>query len=157
MKNSSCCPHAIEHMTAAAQPVLGPATPELKAWRDEQAHTIKHAPDGVRQVLMALAKLPVQRAADPITASEVRDRTMAYLTKRLAHVQYSAFQAAGYPIGSGSTESANKIVVSCRGRANSIDVVVSSIDDSIQASLSTPPLKTLAVNVIRAGAERVSL
>jgi hypothetical protein len=113
MKNSSCCPHAIEHMTAAAQPVLGPATPELKAWLDKQAHTLKHAADGARQVLMALTKLPVQRPAHPITA-EARDRTVAYFTKRLAQVQYSAFQATGYPIGSGSTESANKIVVETR-------------------------------------------
>jgi hypothetical protein len=29
-------------------------------------------------------------------------------------VQYAAFQAAGYPIGSGSTESANKVVVEAR-------------------------------------------
>src|SRR5437868_2948096 len=36
---------------------------------------------------------------------------MAYFTKRLGQVQYAAFQAAGYPIGGGSTESANKMVV----------------------------------------------
>jgi hypothetical protein len=34
--------------------------------------------------------------------------------KRLAQVQYATFQAAGYPIGSGSTESANKVVVEAR-------------------------------------------
>jgi len=107
-------PHAIEHLTAAAQTVLGIGTPELKAWLDEQAHTLKHAADGVRQVLMALAKLPVQLAADPTAAVEARDRTVTYFTKRLAQVEYAAFQAAGYPIGSGSTESANKIVVEVR-------------------------------------------
>src|SRR5258708_7106203 len=68
----------------------------------------------MRQVLMALAKLPVQLAADPIAAAETRDRTVTYFTKRLAQVDYAAFQAAGYPIGSGSTESANKIVVEAR-------------------------------------------
>jgi len=107
-------PHAVEHLTAAAQPVLGIGTSELKAWLDEQAHTLKHAADGARQVLMALAKLPVQLAADPMAASEARDRTVTYFTKRLAQVQYAAFQTAGYPIGSGSTESANKIVVEAR-------------------------------------------
>ncbi len=39
---------------------------------------------------------------------------MAYFTKRLAQVQYAVFRAALYPIGSGSTESANKIVVEVR-------------------------------------------
>jgi hypothetical protein len=107
-------PHAIEHLTAAAQPVLGSATPELKTWLDEQAHTLKHAADGARQVLSAVARLPIQRALDPTAATEARDRTVAYFTKRLAQVHYAAFQAAGYPIGSGSTESANKIVVEAR-------------------------------------------
>jgi hypothetical protein len=107
-------PHAIEHLTAAAQPVLGMGTPELKAWLDEQAHTLKHAADGARRVLAALGKLPIHRAVDQTTAAEVRDRTLTYFTKRLPQVQYATFQAAGYPIGSGSTESANKIVVEVR-------------------------------------------
>jgi hypothetical protein len=107
-------PYALEHLTAAAEPVLGKATPELKAWLDQQAHTFKHASDGARQVLSAVAQLPIQRAVDPTAAAEARTRTVMYFTKCLAQVQYAAFQAAGYPIGSGSTESANKLVVEAR-------------------------------------------
>jgi hypothetical protein len=107
-------PHAIEHLTAAAQPSLGSGTPTFSAWLDQQAHTLKHAADGARQVLTALARLPVQAAVDPIVAAEARDGAMAYFTKRLVQVQYAAFQVAGYPIGSGSTESANKVVVEVR-------------------------------------------
>jgi hypothetical protein len=107
-------PHAVEHLTAAAQPVLGADTAEVHLWLNEHAHTLKHAIDGAHQVLSAVAKLPVQHAADPRGAADVRDRTMAYFTKRLAQVRYAEFQAAGYPIGSGSTESANKIVVEAR-------------------------------------------
>jgi hypothetical protein len=107
-------PHAVEHLTATAQLVLGMSTPELKLWLDEQAHTLKHATNGVRHVLSALAQLPLQRAADPAAAAEARDRTVAYFTKRLAQVRYAEFRGAGYPIGSGSTESANKLVVEAR-------------------------------------------
>ena len=107
-------PHAVEHLTAAAQPVLGVETAELRLWLDEQAHTLKHAVNGARQVLSALAKLPAQHASDPRAAADVRDRTMAYFTKRLMQVRYADFQVAGYPIGSGSTESANKMVVEAR-------------------------------------------
>ena len=107
-------PHAVEHLTAAAQPSLGSGTPTLTAWLDQQAHTLKHAADGVRQVLAALARLPVRTADDPSLAVAARDGAMAYFTKRLGQVQYAAFQAAGYPIGSGSTESANKVVVEVR-------------------------------------------
>jgi hypothetical protein len=107
-------PHALEHLTVAVQPVLGIGTAESKAWLDDQAHTLKHAPDGARQVLTALAKLPVHLAVDALAAVDARDRTVTYFTKRLAQVTYAAFQTAGYPIGSGSTESANKIVVEVR-------------------------------------------
>jgi hypothetical protein len=37
-----------------------------------------------------------------------------YLTKRLDQIQYARFQAHGFPIGSGSVESANKLVVEAR-------------------------------------------
>ncbi len=107
-------PHALEHLTAAAQPVLGIGTPALRVWLDEQAHTLKHTADGVRQVLTAVSQLPVHLAVDAMAAGEARDRTVTYFTKRLAQVDYAAFQATGYPIGSGSTESANKIVVEVR-------------------------------------------
>jgi hypothetical protein len=107
-------PHALEHVTAAAELVLGQATPELQAWLEQQAHTLKHAADGARHVLRALVQLPVQRAADRTAAAEACAATVTYFTKRLAQVQYASFQAAGYPIGSGSTESANKLVVGAR-------------------------------------------
>jgi hypothetical protein len=88
-------PHAVEHLTAAAQPSLGSGTPTLAAWLDEQTHTLKHAANGARQVLAALTRLPVHAATDPILAAEARDGAMAYFTKRLVQVQYAAFQAAG--------------------------------------------------------------
>ncbi len=39
---------------------------------------------------------------------------LAYLQKRETHMQYPTYQAAGWPIGSGSVESANKGVVEAR-------------------------------------------
>ena len=39
---------------------------------------------------------------------------LTYLQKREAHMQYPTYQAAGWPIGSGSVESANKLVVEAR-------------------------------------------
>ncbi len=107
-------PHGVEHLTAAAQPSLGQGTPALRAWLDRQAHALKHAPDGARRILRALARLPVGRATDPLQARAARDAAVAYFTRRLAQIRYAAFVAAGYPIGSGSTESANKVVVEAR-------------------------------------------
>src|SRR6267154_2383433 len=46
--------------------------------------------------------------------SPVIKEKLAYLHKREAHMQYPTYQAAGWPIGSGSVESANKVVVEAR-------------------------------------------
>ena len=105
-------PHAVEHLTTAAQASLGAGTTALTEWLARQSHALKH--DSPAPVLAALAALPVEAAADPRAAIERRDETVAYLTKRLAQIQYPAFRAARYPIGSGSVESANKRVVEAR-------------------------------------------
>ena len=39
---------------------------------------------------------------------------LTYLDKRVALMQYPTFTTAGWPIGSGSVESANKLVVEAR-------------------------------------------
>ncbi len=50
------------------------------------------------------------------THPDVKELTdnLAYLEKREAQMQYPTFQAAGWPIGSGCVESANKVVVEAR-------------------------------------------
>ena len=46
--------------------------------------------------------------------SPTLQENLAYLQKREVHMQYPIYQAAGWPIGSGSVESANKVVVEAR-------------------------------------------
>jgi hypothetical protein len=60
--------------------------------------------------------LPTLRAwvRDDATADETVQTALAYLEKRVDQMVYPAFQAAGWPIGSGSVESANKLVVEAR-------------------------------------------
>ncbi len=85
-----------------------------EAWVEQQAHSLKHDEHGAATVVKALAHLPVDQATDRRTAYHARDTALNYLTKRLNQIQYAAFQAQGFPIGSGSVESANKLVVEAR-------------------------------------------
>ncbi len=48
------------------------------------------------------------------SAVETITKKLAYLRERQAMLTYATFQAQGYPIGSGSVESANKLVVQSR-------------------------------------------
>lgn len=47
-------------------------------------------------------------------AREIRRKEAAYLTKRAEQMRYDWYIEAGYPIGSGMVESANKLVVEAR-------------------------------------------
>jgi hypothetical protein len=105
-------PHGVEHLTAAAQASLGQETAASRCWLAQMAHELKTGEPAT--VLAAVCTLPVEQAALPEQAAAVREQTIAYFAKRWDQIQYAAFQARGYPIGSGAVESANKLVVEAR-------------------------------------------
>jgi hypothetical protein len=104
--------HAVEYLATAAQATFGPGTAEGAAWLKTHAHELKHGDPAA--VLAAVAGLPTARAADPRGAADAVVTTLGYLEKRRAQIEYATFRARGYPIGSGSVESANKLVVAAR-------------------------------------------
>ncbi len=110
-------PHAVEYLTRAGHEASGAGTAATSAWIARQTHTLKHA--GPDPVLAALRALPV---------GEHRDTALSYLEPRLAHLQYPAFRAAGYPIGSGIVESANKVVVEDRLKGSGMHWAPQSVD-----------------------------
>jgi hypothetical protein len=105
-------PHAVGYLAAAARARFGAETPAARTWLAEQAHELKHG-DPVL-VLGAIEGLPVAAAPDPVAAAAARDVAAEYLGTRLDQIRYARFRAAGYPIGSGAGESANKAVVEGR-------------------------------------------
>lgn len=99
-------PHAAERFGRIAE-ICRTAGVELgEKWRETQLHDLKH--QGGQVVLPRLAALqeahPTLPLAEPIT----------YLQKRLHMLRYPTFRQDGWPIGSGSSESANKLVVQDR-------------------------------------------
>ena len=69
-------------------------------------HRLKH--QGPQRVLKHLAWVVARYP------SEAAQEKLTYLQKRETHMQYPTYQVAGWPIGSGSVESANKGVVEAR-------------------------------------------
>lgn len=103
--------HALEHLGQVAQAVYGAGTATASAWLGQQAHALRHG-----QTLAVLDRLAALAAA-PRCGSEVRtliQQTHVYLATRMEQVRYDVFVAAGYPIGSGCVESANKLLVEAR-------------------------------------------
>jgi hypothetical protein len=108
-------PHAAGYLAQVAQAAFGTETAAGREWLDTQCHALKHAAHGPATVVAAgRAARAVVAARGAAAALEAVDTSLAYLSKRQAQLAYAAFQAQGYPIGSGIVESANTLVVEAR-------------------------------------------
>lgn len=106
--------HAAGYVADVGQAHWGEGTPESQAWLQTTLHELKHgSPDQVLQTLRTIQRQLQGGSASPETLAQV-DTALQYLQTRRAHLDYARFQAAGYPIGSGSVESGNKLVVEAR-------------------------------------------
>ena len=111
-------PHVAEHLHAVGQALYGEATPQARAWLEEQVAQLKTEGPGP-----VLARLREVAATVPAGAPH-----LAYLEKRAAQMDYPQFQAAGWPIGSGMVESANKLVVEDRLKGSGMHWERSHVD-----------------------------
>jgi hypothetical protein len=98
--------HAAEYSNEIGQAVRAAGGRLPARWLEGVLHRLKH--QGPARVLTHLACL-VARYPSPLLQEK-----LTYLQKREAHMQYPTYQEAGWPIGSGSVESANKLVVEAR-------------------------------------------
>lgn len=98
--------HAAEYVNEIGQVVQAAGGRLPARWLDGVLHRLKH--QGPHRVLNHLSWLAAHYPSPTI------QEKLTYLQKREAHMQYPTYQAAGWPIGSGSVESANKGVVEAR-------------------------------------------
>jgi hypothetical protein len=113
--------HAGERLTLVGQTCFGRSTPAGSAWLAAQLHELKHA--GPTAVLASVQNLLRTQPDAPDLPTH-----LAYLTKRTAHMQYPTFQQAGWPIGSGAVESANKLVVEARLKGSGMHWAPAHVD-----------------------------
>jgi hypothetical protein len=98
--------HAASAVSDIGESVRGAGGRLPTTWLEGVLHRLKH--QGPHRVLKHLAWLVARYP------SEASQEKLTYLQKRAAHMQYPTYQQAGWPIGSGSVESANKGVVEAR-------------------------------------------
>ncbi|GAC1428552.1 MAG: hypothetical protein NVSMB65_01820 [Chloroflexota bacterium] len=134
-------PHVVGYLAQVARAVYGEETPAARAWLAQQRHLLlEEAPEPVVATLQRLhgqveavaraeqapwswtvALVGRERGGQGVltapmaaTALPVVEEALGYLEARVAQLRYAAFRAAGYPIGSGMVESANKLLVEGR-------------------------------------------
>ncbi len=100
-------PHAAEHLAKLLE-ALNTSGLTLPACLIERClHILK------QRGPTPLARLANRLSETDLTREAVREH-LGYLRKRLPLMQYPLFRRAGWPIGSGMVESANKLVVEAR-------------------------------------------
>ncbi len=109
--------HSSEYIARAGQAVFGPGTAETSEFVGKQLHELKTGdPEKVLAALRGLDKEVALRVEEGRReeALKVVAGSLQYLEKRREQIRYAEFTRAGYPIGSGIVESANKLVVEDR-------------------------------------------
>lgn len=99
--------HAGQYISDIARLSSDAGTPLAEKWREEQLHELKH--QGPEKVLEDVSQLLKDNPHVENLAKSVN-----YLQKRQEMMQYPQFRQNGWPIGSGSVESANVGVVQAR-------------------------------------------
>ncbi len=100
-------PHVGEYVNKVAQAVYGEGSPQAQSWWQTRMQQLKE--QGPTPLLAELRELC---AAQPQCA--VLGDSLAYLQKREGQMHYPTYRAAGWPLGSGIVESANKLLVEDR-------------------------------------------
>jgi hypothetical protein len=105
--------HAAEYLAEAGRSLYGEQTKQFQQWFEAAVSRLKRSRP--EQVFRNLRKLEqAAQAAGKPEALQTIHSSRLYLEKRREMIEYARFQALGYPIGSGSVESAHKVVVESR-------------------------------------------
>jgi hypothetical protein len=103
--------HASEHLWDCAKAAHGPDTPQAAMWGERVEALLW---DGrVKEVIAALSEQS-QRLGEPLPTDppqhprRLLQQNVGYFTKHQQHMNYPAYRAQGWPIGSGVTEAAVK-------------------------------------------------
>lgn len=102
--------HATEHLSDVSF-ALGKTEARRKEWLDQACHDLKHQRKGAANILR---ELKYYRDHMNTTVPEVLGTTITYFENNKERMKYADYQKQGYPIGSGVTEAACKVVAKQR-------------------------------------------
>jgi hypothetical protein len=110
--------HLMEHVGAAAKVCFGEGTAAAATWRAELSTAV--CEEGGPALLAAVEAL--RQKTRSRTKREALRQLSQYVGKRVAQLDYPAFRAAGYDLGSGPTESYCKaLTLRLKGRGRRWD------------------------------------
>lgn len=103
--------HATEYL-ADVSVVMKKDEAERKKWLEEACHDLKLKPAGAQYLLRELKHF--RQNLTVCAVPEILSTSITYFENNQHRMQYAKYQKLGYPIGSGVTEAACKVVVKQR-------------------------------------------
>ena len=101
--------HSTQHLKSALNQIFGEGSPEGQKQFKRLRRILKNDVNGVDRVLRYLGNYRrSRRAKDEIT------RVIKFFQTQRKRMRYATFQQQGFPIGSGTVEAANKVLVTQR-------------------------------------------
>lgn len=103
--------HATEHL-AEVSVVMRKDEIKRRDWLDEACHDLKNKNNGNKLILRELKEH--RKQLNVTVVPEILDKTITYFENNIERTNYVKYQKCGYPIGSGVTEAACKVVAKQR-------------------------------------------
>lgn len=119
--------HATEHL-AELSVVIYKEEGKRKAWLDGACHDLKHQRNGAKYIVRELKQ---HREKLSGAVPEILHANITYFENNLHRMNYAAYQKAGYPIGSGVTEAACKVVAKHRLSASGMRWTIDPVQHTL--------------------------
>ena len=101
--------HAAQHLQSAADATFGAETKEGADWFKKYRHILRHDPAGIGKVIEAIRyRITKGRGVKDLK------KEITYFRNNRNRMNYAEVSSVGFPIGSGTVEAANKVLVTTR-------------------------------------------
>ena len=100
--------HASEYLTLASKAASRSAY-ERKQWLEQARHDLRHEEQGATNLLQQMKQFKRKRKLSKV-AKESLEKAITYFTNHKHQMNYATYAEDNYPIGSGVTEAACKVI-----------------------------------------------
>jgi len=105
--------HATEYLTKASE-ALKVNENDRTVWLDEACHNLKHNRNAAKNLLREMQKAMDETKTLKKDPRKNLQAAITYFSNHITQMNYAEYREAGYPIGSGVTEAACKVLVKQR-------------------------------------------
>lgn len=122
--------HASEYLAKVAKELPDKTAEEKKAWLDSKCHQLKNETGAIKSICKEIKELKSKKGHSLKDNEQVKV-ALTYFTNNSKRMDYKKYQKLKYPIGSGVTEAACKIIVKQRLAQSGMRWLINTTDNQL--------------------------